>query len=287
VQSSWVTSTLRKRLDLPQGRSLPHPSPFSLKSWWRKKGRKLNPLIPKETVTFFNDEFTNHLDAEIGIKMIQVLQQTGYAVDLVTPKNSGRAAISLGDLERARTLAEQNVKQLSKKSHHFITGLEPSTLLGIKDEYPLLVREQYIAQAKALALKTKTFSELLLIGLEKGQFSADLFDQKERKLTVHVHCHQKALSDTQAVARLLSLPKGHQVDLLDTGCCGMAGAYGYPAKNYKMSQAIAETILYPAIRKSPDRTVVATGTSCRHQILDGLNVTAYHTAEILYDALAK
>jgi len=287
ASSRMAERVMRKRLDIHPERSIPTPAKKSLTSWWTTKGINNNPIVPKESVLFFNDEFTNHLEPEIGIKMISFLQHIGFDIQFYSVKNSGRAAISFGDLKRAKHIAERITKKLSKTSIK-ITGVEPSAVLGIKDEYPLLVHDSLVETAKRNIARVHTFSELILYAHEKGWISSDSFDDTPRHIAVHVHCHQKALSDKNAVARALSIANTHTVVSIDSGCCGMAGSYGYKKENYDMSIRIADTILFPALRNVPEHTyVVASGTSCRHQIKDGLQKRSYHPAEIMYDALKK
>ena len=169
-----------------------------------------------------------------------------------------------------------------------VVGVEPSAILSFRDEYPKLVREKWRNKAKRLAKKVFLMEEFLASEARAFNIHEDLFDDTQRSILVHGHCHQKSLSNMEDVFTLLSLPKNHQVKLLKTGCCGMAGSFGYEKEHYEVSQQIAELQLFPLLRsKKKEEIVVASGTSCRHQIKDGLSLQAYHAVEVLYEALKK
>ena len=116
--------------------------------------------------------------------------------------------------------------------------------------------------------------------------SPDTFHGKQQKILLHGHCHQKSIAGLTSTRIALTIPSQYEVELLPTGCCGMAGSFGYEEKHYKVSQKIANLVLFPRLLNKPIKSIIASnGTSCRHQIKDGIEQTGYHTAEILYNAL--
>ena len=123
---------------------------------------------------------------------------------------------------------------------------------------------------------------------DKGNIDASLFTGEEKKIKLHGHCYQKALSSVVHSKKILSIPRNYSVQVIPSGCCGMAGSFGYEKEHYNMSMQIGELVLFPAIRESDDDTLIAApGTSCRHQIKDGTGRNSWHPVEILYDALIK
>jgi len=167
-----------------------------------------------------------------------------------------------------------------------LVGIEPSTILSFRDEYPRLVDQEWVESAKLLASQTFTIEEFLYQEVQSGRISADRFDARPRKIKLHGHCHQKALTDISKVAMLLGLPSGNVVDLIPSGCCGMAGSFGYEQEHYDISMQIGELVLLPAVRDAkPTTLIAASGTSCRHQIKDGADRKSYHPIEIMYQCL--
>jgi Fe-S oxidoreductase len=167
-----------------------------------------------------------------------------------------------------------------------LVGLEPSAISCFKDEYPDLVSPPLREAARALAGRSLMFEEFISREIEAGRIGPDSFTDAERRVLVHVHCHQKALTSSAAALRALSLPRNYRVEEIPSGCCGMAGAFGYEKEHYAVSMQIAEQVLLPAVRAAgPDDILAASGTSCRHQIADATPRRAKHPAEILCEAL--
>lgn len=287
--SNKISGNLLKRLlNVAPERELPLISKISLRKWYKKNYKKLTPLsAPIKSVYLFCDEFTNHNDTEIGIKTIKLLHYLGYEVRLIDHPESGRAAISKGLLERAKELANRNVEifsaLVSKDSP--LIGIEPSALLSFRDEYPKLVNPELVKDATKLKRNAQLIDEFLAREMLAGHIEAGQFTDAKRNIALHGHCHQKSLSSLSFSTKLLSLPKNYQVEVIPSGCCGMAGSFGYEKEHYEVSQKIGELILFPAVRDADEQTVIAAvGTSCRHQIKDGTNRKSFHPVEILFEA---
>ena len=276
----------KKILGVAKERTLPTIHIDSLKSWYTKH------YIPKKSenrsVILFCDEFTNWNDTHIGIKTIQLLQALNYDVQMVTHYESGRAAISKGLLNKAKYAAEQNIsifKDLINDQVPLI-GIEPSAILSFRDEYPRLVNSSLVEAAKKVSKHTFLIDEFLANEFKSGRINAELFSKQEKNILLHGHCHQKSLSAVEDSISLLSIPKNYTVSLIPSGCCGMAGSFGYEKNHYEVSQKIGNLVLFPAIEKANKHTIIAApGTSCRHQIKEGTERTAYHPVEILFEAL--
>ncbi len=195
---------------------------------------------------------------------------------------SGRAQLSKGLLPAARQRADANVALFSGlvSEEAPLVGIEPSAILGFRDEYPKLLRGELAAKAKELARHVYTLDEFLFREFSAGRLGPEDFGPEAVDLVLHVHCHEKALGDAGKCAAALSLPTNFNVRLLDSGCCGMAGSFGYEAEHYELSKTIAEQSLLRHLRELPPETVVvASGTSCRHQVKDLLGVRAVSMAE--------
>jgi Fe-S oxidoreductase len=163
-----------------------------------------------------------------------------------------------------------------------LVGIEPSAILSFRDEYPKLLRGDMAKKAHEIAKHTFTLDEFLYREFSAGRLGPEDFGPETVDLVLHVHCHEKALGDASKCAAALSLPANFNVRLLDSGCCGMAGSFGYEAEHYELSKTIAEESLLRHLRDlSKETVVVAAGTSCRHQVKDLLSVRALSTAEVL------
>jgi Fe-S oxidoreductase len=167
-----------------------------------------------------------------------------------------------------------------------LIGIEPSAILTFRDEIPSLVDTDKRVQAEKLKPNCLLIDEFIAREFKAGKISADSFHEKQQKILLHGHCHQKSIAGLTSTRIALSIPAQYEVELLPTGCCGMAGSFGYEKKHYKVSQQIANLVLFPRLLNKPIKSIIASnGTSCRHQIKDGIEQTGYHTAEILYNAL--
>ncbi|NBW95950.1 MAG: FAD-binding oxidoreductase [Planctomycetia bacterium] len=269
-------------------RSLPPLPSITLRGWLAHRPPRPAPA-PVGRVHLFADEFTDTLDAGIGIRAVELLERLGY--DVVVPRHvdSGRAHLSKGLVREARDLAARNVELLADvvTADAPLVGIEPSAILSFRDEYPDLVPERLVAAAKSLAGRTFLIDEFLAREADAGRIRADSFTAAHRKIRLHGHCHQKALSSLAATVTALSLPRNFSVDVIPSGCCGMAGSFGYEHEHFELSMQIGGLVLFPAVRETPAETLIAApGTSCRHQIRDGTGREALHPVEILHAALA-
>jgi Fe-S oxidoreductase len=238
----------------------------------------------------FADEFTNYNDAEIGIKSVKLLQALGYEVLIPKHKFSGRTFLSKGLVRKAASLARYNVRAVSGivNDKAPLLGIEPSGILTFRDEYPELVGDDMKEEAIKLARHCYTIDEFLANEIRKGNISRHMFKTESKKIILHGHCYQKALSSVQHTVDMLQAPENYTVAEIKSGCCGMAGAFGYEKEHYELSMKVGEMVLFPAVRDASDDVLIAAaGTSCRHQIKDGTGRRAYHPVEILFDALKK
>ena len=289
LSNRLTDSLIKKMLGVAPKRSLPTIQKTSLRKWYKHHAPKLNiKRVFNGQVYLFCDEFTNYNDTSIGIKTIQFLTKLGYAVKMVEHPESGRAAISKGLLPMAQKMAIENVeifdKLISRDSP--LIGIEPSAILSFRDEYPRLVAAKDRAKAKALSKNVLLIDEFITNEIKKGNITSEQFTKEAKQILLHGHCHQKALSSVDNSAWLLDLPKNYSVEVIPSGCCGMAGSFGYEKEHYAVSMQIGELVLFPAIREAkPDVVIAAPGTSCRHQISDGTGRQGLHPVEILYDAL--
>jgi Fe-S oxidoreductase len=267
-------------------RSLPLISNKSLSNVIQVSKNKIDTIKYIKEIYLFNDEFTNHLDTSIGIDAIDLLKALNYKVTLVEHSESGRSFLSKGLLEQAKEFANKNVsifKDLVSESTPLI-GIEPSAILTFKDEYLKLADD--LEAAKSIAKHTFLIEEFIQQEIEVGHIKPDQFTQEEKTIKFHGHCHQKALANQKSSFDLLNLPENYKVTIIPSGCCGMAGSFGYEKEHYAISMQIGEQTLFPAVRKASENTIIsANGTSCRHQIKDGTGRIAKHPITILKEAL--
>ncbi|HSF56280.1 MAG TPA: hypothetical protein VLA71_21160, partial [Algoriphagus sp.] len=280
---------MKSILGVAPERNLPEISSVSLRKWFKNNYPTLPGAgKPIKSVYFFVDEFTNHNDTQVGIKAISLLKKLGYEVKIVDHDESGRSALSKGLLPKAKKHAEANVRIFDKliDGNTPLIGIEPSALLSFRDEYPRIVSSDLVPAAKKLKFHVKLIDEFLGQEIAAGNIKSESFTTKTQKIKLHGHCHQKALSSLNWTQKILSLPSNYSVETIASGCCGMAGSFGYEAEHYEVSQQVGELVLFPAVRKAEaDTLIAAPGTSCRHQIADGTGRKAKHPVEILWEAL--
>jgi FAD/FMN-containing dehydrogenase/Fe-S oxidoreductase len=268
-------------------RSLPKVYGTTLRQWFKKY--KQQGALDKK-VHLFCDEFTNYNDTEIGITTVKLLNGLGYEVLMPEHRESGRTYLSKGFVKEAKKLANHNVRQLR---HHItaevpLIGIEPSAIITFKDEYLTLVDKELLNDANHIARHTYMVDEFIVKEMYKGNIVKEQFIPDERKIKLHGHCYQKAFHLVDYTEKALALPPNYSVEVIPSGCCGMAGSFGYEKEHYEVSMKVAELVLLPELRKTAAETLVAApGTSCRHQIKDGLARNSYHPTEILYAALKK
>ncbi len=288
MRAPFFSNLLKKQLNIAAERDFPLLAKQSLLKW-AKKNRYTAPLKQAtQNVYLFCDEFTNFNDPEIGIKTIRLLTKLGYQVLIPKHIESGRSDISKGLIRKAQKIAAQNVELLSKivSEKTPLIGIEPSAILTFRDEYPELLRAEQQEKAKILAANTFTIEEFIANEIEKGNIKKEAFTKEIKNIKLHGHCQQKAIASTNPTKIILSFPENYSVEEIPSGCCGMAGSFGFEKEHYKTSMNIGELVLFPAIRNTSNDTIIAAaGTSCRHQIKDGTQRTALHPVEILFDAL--
>ncbi len=281
-----VTGPLLKRtVGFAPKRSMPNVGRQSLRQWFQ---RQFQATPSERKVFFFCDEFTNYNDVEVGKKAIQLLDKLGYQVVLNQHEESGRSHLSKGRLDQAKKLAKKNVEIFGDliSEDTPLVGVEPSAILSFRDEYISLLRGDEQKKAKSLAENVFTIEEFLAREMDRKVIHSGSFRKTKKLIKVHGHCHQKALSSMTPTKKILSLPEGHEVHMIPSGCCGMAGSFGYEREHYDVSMKIGSLVLFPAVfNQPPEVLIAAAGTSCRHQIKDGTNRKALHPVEILYDAL--
>ena len=269
-------------------RSMPKISKVTLENWFQKNYTSINKNGNKK-VYLFCDEFTNYNDAEIGIKGILLLEKLGYEVLLPKQVESGRAWLSKGLLRKAQKIANQNIELLGAvvTADIPLIGIEPSAILTFRDEYPDLAYDQNLVAAKALAKNAFLIDEFIANEITKGNIQKEAFTKNAKLIKLHGHCQQKAIASVAPTQSILSFPENYKVEVIPSGCCGMAGSFGYEKEHYDLSMQIGELVLLPAVRNQLSDTIIAApGTSCRHQIKDGAQKIALHPVEILFEALA-
>lgn len=288
VTNRFTSSLLKRVLKFAPQRSIPSLYKMTLRTWLDRNQERNMSGINKGIVYLFADEFSNYMDVNIGVKFIELLWALGYKVLIPDHVESGRTELSKGLLKKAKRIANRNVLLLadvvSEKTP--LVGIEPSCILSFRDEYPDLVKDELKESARELANNCLLYDEFIVQEIEKGNITADSFTEHPLCIKLHGHCHQKSLASIEPSKEMLSLPKNYEVEVIPSGCCGMAGSFGYEKEHYDLSMQIGEQVLFPTVRKAKsDVCISAPGTSCRQQIKDGTGKTAYHPIEILYNAI--
>ena len=281
------TSLFKKVVGIAPSRNLPSLSPKTL-SRRTAKGTPQPETEPQKRVYLYNDEFTNYNESDLGIKAIFLLTKLGYEVKIPVHRESGRTYLSKGLVRTAKKIATKNVSLLKDivSQETPLIGIEPSTILTFRDEYPELVEKELQPAAKKLGENALLFEEFFSAEIEKGNITAEQFTAEKREILLQGHCQQKAVASTAPTLKMLSLPENYAVKEIPSGCCGMAGSFGYEKEHFELSMKIGEMVLFPAVRKASENCIIAApGTSCRHQIKDGAGKSAKHPVEILYEAL--
>ena len=277
-RNTLSASIIKRTLGIAQQRSLPPVQLFKqVLTPQKASGKKVVLVI---------DEFTQYLDGTIGQDAYMLLQGLGYQVTILTHIDTGRAFISKGLLDQAKKCADT---LLSKLEQYIATaipilGIEPSAILGLRDEYLRLATDKPLAVK--VAKQSFLIEEFLYAEMQAGTVHSDQFTTESKTLKIHGHCHQKSLSAVSYTFDLLNLPINYKPTIISSGCCGMAGSFGYEKDKYALSMQIGEQTLFPAIRKADEATIiVANGTSCRHQIKDGTQRKTQHPVTVLRKAL--
>ncbi|BAO77276.1 Fe-S protein, homolog of lactate dehydrogenase SO1521 [Winogradskyella sp. PG-2] len=287
-QTKFVSGFLKILLGIHSKRSFPKmtmsysDSIFYMDRVFKENGTKK----PIKTVCLFVDEFTNYLESDLGLDATFLLESLGYKVLNISNIESGRSFLSKGFLEEAKVIADNNIDYLKEavNNGYDILGIEPSAVLTFKDEYLRLADNK--DAAKLLAIQTFLIEEFIQQEIELGNIKSDQFSSESKTIKFHGHCHQKALANQKSSFDILNLPENYNVTIIPSGCCGMAGSFGYEKEHYEVSMQIGEQTLFPAVRKASEDTIIsANGTSCRHQIKDGTGRVAKHPITILKEAL--
>ena len=298
--SNWVAESgparwlLDRFVGIHRDRQLPPFARETFTRWFAGRNRRGGVPIARSPamgrgargpVVLFNDTYMTYNYPELGKAAVKVLEAAGFEVILADKKCCGRPMISKGLILQAKQNAAYNLDRLSPYAERSIpiVGLEPSCVLTFRDEYPDLVDDP---RAETLAKGVFLIEEFLLGLHQRGELRLP-FVSGARSILLHGHCHQKALVGSSPSLQLLRLLPEAQVEEVDSGCCGMAGSFGYEKEHYEMSLAIGNRRLFPAIKtKAPDCEIVAAGVSCRQQIAHGTGRRAKHLVEVLAEALA-
>lgn len=290
LKNKFTSGFLKKLIGFASQRSIPLLQKTTLRSWARRNLKKLNPENPIGNACIFIDEFTNYNDTSAGIAAIKLLTMLNYRVITASHSLSARTFISKGLLRSARKIARKNVEVLSKiiNTDTPLIGIEPSAILGFRDEYPDLVGSDLKEKALMLGKNCYLIEEFIVNEFNAGRISRKTFTKQEADILLHAHCQQKAIVSSAPAVAMLSIPVNFRVKEIPSGCCGMAGSFGYEKEHYDLSMKVGELVLFPEIREANEKTIIAApGTSCRHQIKDGTGRKALHPAEIMYNALIK
>ena len=280
MTAPFVRRFLDRYVGIDARRKLPAFADQTFETWFRKrKDRPVNGGTGK--VVFFHDTFINFNYPEIGKATIELLEAAGYDVELAERQCCGRPMISKGFPDDARQNADFNVRRLEPfvAEGYSVVGCEPSCILTFRDEYPDLLKGSHV---RKVADATFLLEEFIVKEKQAGRWKLDFKTQKAKAL-IHGHCHEKALIGSRYLKEALAL--AYNVEEIDSGCCGMAGSFGYEKEHYDVSIAIGQRRLFGAVEKHPDAIVVAPGISCRQQIEHATRRRALHPAEALLRAL--
>ena len=291
ILKNKITSGIFKSIaGFASKRSIPVLYNTTLRRWYKKNIDKLNPENPKSTVCLFIDEFTNYNDTETGIAAIKLLTGLNYKVITASHSVSARTFLSKGLVRKARKIIDLNINLLKDIISEDIPllGIEPSAILGFRDEYQELAKTELLSDARKIASNSYLIDEFIAKEYKAGRIDRALFSTEKKEVFLHGHCQQKAISSTSHSIEMLSVPVNYTVKEIPSGCCGMAGSFGYEREHFELSNKIGEMVLFPQVRNSGDNAVIsAPGTSCRHHIKDGTGRIAVHPAVVLYEAMIK
>lgn len=289
MRNKFTSKIAMNILGFSTKRKMPLLQKQTLAKWMSSYAKKLNQIETKKgKVYLFNDEFTNYNDTDIGIKAIKLLNKLGYEVVIPKHIESGRTFLSKGLVRSAKKKVLQNINFLKDliTEETPLVGIEPSAILAFRDEYPDLCGEELKEAAGNLAKNALLFDEFIFREIKKGNITKEQFTTQKQHIRLHGHCQQKAIASTGPTKEVLSFPENYTVDEIPSGCCGMAGSFGFEKEHYDISMKIGELVLFPEIRQTTEATIIsAPGTSCREQIKDGTGRIALHPVEVLFGAL--
>lgn len=288
MTNPFLSKIIKSSMGFSTKRSMPELTHKTLKKWMRSYVKESNTEGKNGTVYLFADEFTNYLDTEAGTTTIMLLNRLGYKVIIPHHGLSARTFLSKGMLRKAKKIITQNVEMLKDiiSEDTPLVGMEPSAILGFRDEYPELVEKELQEDALRIGENALLFEEFFMREVKKHKITKEQFTEAKEFILLHGHCQQKAVASTVPLRAMLSFPVNYDVKEIPSGCCGMAGSFGYEKEHYAVSMKVGELVLLPAVREASEKTIiVAPGTSCRHQIKDGTGRTAIHPVEVMWRAL--
>ncbi|MDM8527676.1 FAD-linked oxidase C-terminal domain-containing protein [Anaerolineales bacterium HSG24] len=290
--ANWINNNglvklgLERVMGISRQRSLPQFTNMPFTRWFKYLHEAPADRHQRKKVVLFADTFHNFNYPHVAIAATELLEAAGFEVLLSGHGCCGRPAMSKGLVNQARLYAKQTLSRLNAFADRYIPiiGLEPSCLLSIQDEYYALLPDQK-KMIEWVGRWCYTFEEYIAKLANEGELNLE-FTADSRPVLLHGHCHQKALVGMKPSLQVLSLP-GHTVTEVDSGCCGMAGSFGYEAEHYDISMQIGEQRLFPAVREQLAGTIItAAGVSCRQQIKQGTGRHVLHPAEVLRNGLA-
>jgi len=277
--SGMVKNVLENVAGISSSRSLPKFADKTFKSWWKSHQKKQSA----SKVVLFVDLFTNYHDPEIAKSAVLVLESMGFEVLISKTDQLGRPHLSKGFVKEAKKIANSTIAEWREYSiaNIPIIGLEPSEILTVREEFLDLCDSNLLKDAEAVARLSYTFEEFMALHLERLPTI-----EPRGKIVVHEHCHTKAVSKKGLTKKVLE-GIGYEVEVLDSGCCGMAGSFGYEKDKVKISMEIGKQRLFPALNSISNETtnICASGFSCRHQIKDGTGKNAQHISELTWSRL--
>jgi Fe-S oxidoreductase len=290
LSSQTIRRLMEKLLGIDHRRPFPPLAKQAFQAWFHKRKETLTrsrQTTPRGPVVLWDDIYLSHNEPEVGQAAVKVLERAGFEVRLVTGRRcDGRPQISKGLLEEARHNARHNVALLDPYALRSIPiiGLEPSSLAAFRDEYPGLLGTD---AARRVSQQAVMIDEFLARMVDADELDLPFKPARNAcRMLVHGHCHQKAVTGTGALLRTLRLIPNAVVEEIPSGCCGMAGSFGFEREHYEISMAMGEDRLFPAVRSAaPDTLIVAPGFSCRHHIAHGTGRKTLHPIVVLADAL--
>ncbi len=282
IGSPTLRRLLERVLGIDARRQLPTFADETFEAWFlNRPGQSADRSAPVGRVVLFHDTFMNFNHPEVGRAATRVLETAGYEVRLANRVCCGRPMISKGLAETARSHAAHNVRELLAwvDEGYTIVGCEPSCILTFRDEYKDLLGGDPVQKVADACLLLDEFIDR---ETREGRWELKFGPSREKAL-LHTHCHQKALVGSAHLKSMLGA--AYEVFEIDSGCCGMAGSFGYEKEHYDVSLEVGERRLLPALRNAPDAVVITPGVSCRQQIRDTIGRRALHPAEALVRAM--
>jgi FAD/FMN-containing dehydrogenase/Fe-S oxidoreductase len=284
LSNKMVKQLMDVTLGIDRRRTLPEITPITFQTWFKNRP---NRFISARKVVLWDDCYLSYNEPEIGKAAVKVLEAAGFSVILPFGRRCcGRPLITKGFLGEAKKNADHNIRILAEFADACIPiiGLEPSCITTFKDEYPDLATNR--DQAELVAKNSFLFEEFLMGIHNQGQLNLQFAYTDQKHILLHGHCYEKANTATNHLVELMELVPGMIVEEIPSGCCGMAGSFGYEVEHYDLSLTIGEDRLFPAVRAAePDTIIAAAGMSCRHQIFDGTGKLAVHPIIIIQQSL--